>query len=370
MMHVRRLTKSDGRKLVLYGRAPLPESIEAPSPAGETPRAWPELRWHPLRAEWVIVSAHRQGRTYHPDAAANPLAPTLDPRRPTELPQGPWDMAVFENRFPSLVAWDDPAAPLPQDGDAWPPRAPARGVCEVVVYAQEADTSLGALPLDRIELLFEVWADRTRELGERHFIEYVMPFENRGLEVGATLAHPHGQIYAYGFLPPVVAAELAQQALHLEVTGHGLIGKVMDNERADGRRMLFDDGTSVAFVPGFARYPYEVWIGPREPLRRADDVDAPTRASLARALKTVLLRYDGLWGRPFPYVMVLHQAPTDGRPHPEAHFHLEFYPPLRAPDRLKYVAGAELGAGTFTNDSLPETRAAELRAVAIEEPAR
>jgi UDPglucose--hexose-1-phosphate uridylyltransferase len=195
-MHRLVLAKPDGRPLVLYARAPLPPDLGAPTPPGAAVEPNPHLRWHPLRAEWVAYAAHRQDRTFLPPPEWDPLAPTTDPTHPTELPAGPWEVAVFENRFPTLhpAAHDPPPSIVAT--------APGVGCCEVVVFTPDARGSLGGLPLDRITLLLAVWADRQRELGGRPGIAYVMPFENRGVEVGATLAHPHGQIYAYPFVPP------------------------------------------------------------------------------------------------------------------------------------------------------------------------
>ncbi|HYJ32726.1 MAG TPA: galactose-1-phosphate uridylyltransferase [Candidatus Binatia bacterium] len=352
----RRLTKPDGRSVWLYAAEPIPEGIEAPAPRGGPVVATPELRWHPLRAEWVDYAANRQERTFLPPAGYDPLAPTEPGGEPTELPAGPWEVAVFENRFPSLA----PGAPEPP-GTLVPTR-PGRGACEVVVYTQAAKGGLGDLELSRVEMLIDVWADRTRELGARPEIEYVMPFENRGVEVGATLQHPHGQIYAYPFVPPIPARELEEERRHRARSGRGLLETHLEAELADGRRILFDEEGVVAFVPVFARYPYEVWVAPRAPVPGLPDVDAPLRAAFARALRAVVRGYDALRGRPFPYVMVFHQAPTDGAAHPEAHLHVEFYPPYRTTERLKYLAGTEIGAGMFTNDALPEAKAAELQA--------
>jgi UDPglucose--hexose-1-phosphate uridylyltransferase len=235
----------------------------------------------------------------------------------------------------------------------------------VVVFTQDPDTSLGRLPLDRIELLFEVWADRTAALGARDDVAYVMPFENRGVEVGVTLHHPHGQIYAYPIVPPIPARELEQQRAHLERHGRGLLADHIRLEIDDGRRMLVDEPHAVAFVPVCARYAYEVWIAPRRAAPSLTTLTGGERADLARALKTILLKYDALYARPMPYVMVFHQAPTDGSEHPEAHFHIELYPALRMPARLKYLAGSELGAGFFTADTFPEEKARELQAVEV-----
>ena len=242
---------------------------------------------------------------------------------------------------------------------------PACGVCEVVVFTQEPSQSLGRLPLDHLELIIEVWADRYRELGAIPDVQYVMPFENRGVEVGVTLHHPHGQIYAYPFVPPVAARELASQREFFAAHSRGLLEDLIEKEIADGRRLLHATHNAIAFMPVCARYSYEVWVAPRRAAPSVAELTAEERRELARALKTVLMKFDGLWNQPFPYVMVFHQAPTDGQPHPEAHFHIEFYPAYRMRGRLKYLAGSELGAGVFTADTLPEDRAAELRAVEV-----
>ena len=359
-MHKRVLRKPDGRPLLLYGRVPIPEGLTAPSPsAGErAPNA--HLRWHPLRGEWVAYASHRQNRTFLPPPEYNPLAPTADPAHPTEVPHGPWDVAVFENLFPTLTlaAHDPPELSIPT--------APGKGVCEVVVFTQDASSSLGQLPLWHLELLIDVWADRYLELGALPDVKYVYPFENRGVEVGVTLHHPHGQIYAYPFVPPIAATELSQQSAYLERHGRGLLEDLIDREVVDQQRMIYADAAAVAFMPICARYSYEVWVAPVRPAASLAALTAEERRGIARALKTVLMKFDGLWQRPFPYIMAVHQAPTDEAPHPEAHVHFEFYPALRMRDRLKYLAGSEIGAGVFTADTLPEQKAAELRAVAVD----
>jgi len=358
-MHKRELRKPDGRRLLLYGRAPIPAGLEAPSPASTPGGDGSHLRWHPLRGEWVAYASHRQHRTFLPPPAYDPLAPTLDPALPTELPAGPYDVAVFENLFPTLSL----AAPAPR-GTLVPTR-PGAGVCEVVVFTQAREGSLGALPLDHVTLILEVWADRYRELGALDAIEYVYPFENRGVEVGVTLAHPHGQIYAYPFVPPIPARELQAQREYLAAHGRGLVDQLIRDEIDAADRLVFLSDLAAAFVPVCARYAYEVWVAPRRPAPSLADLDAQEQRAVAEALKTVLLKYDALWQRPFPYVMAVHQAPTDGGPHPEAHVHIEFYPAYRMPGRLKYLAGSELGAGVFTADTLPEDTARELREIEV-----
>jgi UDPglucose--hexose-1-phosphate uridylyltransferase len=141
---------------------------------------------------------------------------------------------------------------------------------------------------------------------------------------------------------------------------------MLQSERKDGRRLVRDEGNALAFVPVCARYPYETWVAPNRPVGTLAELDAAERKGLARALKGALLQLDGLWERPMPYLLVLYQAPSDGNEYPGSHLHFEIYPPYRTKDKLKYLAGTELGAGVFINDSLPEEKAAELRAVKVE----
>jgi len=345
--------------LTLYSNRPIPDGIVAPSPFPEPMHANPHLRWHPLRGEWVTYAGFRQNRTFLPPPEYNPLAVTTDPAHPTELPQGDYEIAVFDNRFPSLAldAHDPPQLTVPT--------APANGHCEVVVFTQDPTTALVHLPLSRIELLFQVWGERTRRIGEKGHIEYVLPFENRGAEVGVTLHHPHGQIYAYPFVPQVPARMLAEERDYYLQHGASLLCDMAKTEATDGRRVLFQDEHAIAFVPACARYPYEVWLMPTAPCQDFASLSDVQRASLARCLKTVLLKYETLWNRPFPYLMAWYQAPLDGMAHPETQLHAQFYPPYRSRDRLKYLAGTEIGAGMFAMDVLPEEKAAELQAVNV-----
>jgi UDPglucose--hexose-1-phosphate uridylyltransferase len=358
-VYKRSLRKPDGRSLHLYAAQPIPDELVAPSPLQAPWQPDSHLRWHPLRGEWVIYATHRQRRTFLPDAEQNPLAPTLNPSHPTEVPAGSWDIAVFDNLFPALSRHAQEAPPAIVDTE------PALGACEVVVFTQTPTNSLGRLPLQHIAMLFEVWADRHRELGARDDVQYVLPFENRGVEVGVTLHHPHGQIYAYPFVPPVARQELEMQRRHFERTRRSLLEDLTARELEEGRRILYRGGQIAAFVPACARYAYEVWIAPIRAVASLADLDAEQRMDYARALKTVLLKLDGLWSAPMPYVLVFHQAPTDGAAHPEAHLRIEIYPPYRMRGRLKYLAGSELGAGVFTADTAPEDKAAELQAVEV-----
>jgi UDPglucose--hexose-1-phosphate uridylyltransferase len=317
------------------------------------------MRWHPLRGEWITYAAYRQDRTFLPPPEYNPFAVTRSAENPTEVPQGDWDVAVFDNRFPSL---DLAASEAPQ---LIVPTRPAVGKCEVVVFAQDPLASLAGLPLDHIELLIDVWAARTASLAKHPDIAYVLPFENKGAEVGVTLHHPHGQIYAYPVIPPVPARMQEAALAHYQTHRRGVLQDLIRDEMREGARMIYEGDAAVAFVPVCARYPYEVWVATVAPVATFMDLAEAQKRDLARALKTVLMKYDGLWSRPFPYLMAWYQAPVDGAAHPEWHLHAQFYPPYRTPTKLKYLAGTELAAGLYAMDALPEDKARELQQVAV-----
>ena len=358
-MHCMELVKPDGRILTLYSRMPITSFDPAPSPFPEPSGANPHLRWHPLRGEWVAYAAYRQDRTFLPPPQYDPLSVTVDPANPTELPRGDYEVAVFDNRFPSLtpLAHDPPQLIVPT--------APAGGQCEVVVFTQDGAGSLGALALGHVELLLQVWGERTARLAAKSAIAYVLPFENRGAEVGVTLHHPHGQIYAYPFVPPVPQRMLAQEAEFYEIHNEALLVDLARREADSAERLLYRGEHAIAFVPACARYPYEVWVMPSAQVENFNALAPHQRRDLARALKTVLLKYEALWQRPFPYLMAWYQAPPDGRPHPETQLHAQFYPPYRTRDRLKYLAGTELAAGMFAMDALPEDKARELQQIQV-----
>jgi UDPglucose--hexose-1-phosphate uridylyltransferase len=308
----------------------------------------PELRFDPLRGEWVAYASDRNDRTFLPTDFC-PLCPGGQ-RGDSEIPFEDFAVIVFENRFPAFG---------PDRVDGRPVRPPSTG-CEVIVYTAQHELTLAELPRDRVKLLVDVWADRYRELGARPEVAYVFIFENKGREMGVTMSHPHGQIYALPFIPPVAQSELRTSRGHAVETGRCLHCAEIESEAA-GPRCLFDEVGMLAFVPRAARWPYEVHLYPHRHVASVADLDDGERWQLADALLRVSGNYDRHFGFSAPYVMAVHQAPTDGRAWPEAHLHFEFYPPHRRSDRLKQLAGVEIGVGTFVNDTEPEITAAELR---------
>ena len=317
-----------------------------------------ELRWNPLLGEWVATATHRQERTFLPPADFCPLCPTKEGGFPTEVPESTYDLVVFENRFPSLRT--DPPPPAVEATALYPVR-PGQGVCEVVLYSPNHSSTLAQEPVEQIYKLVRVWTDRFRELGALDFVDYVFEFENKGEAIGVTLHHPHGQIYAYPFIPPRIKQELEQSRAYQANTGRCLLCDIVADERRDGRRIVAENNSFVAYIPFFAGYPYEVHISASRHLQALTDLRDAEQRDLAELLKMVLTAYDKLFNLSFPYIMVLHQRPTDGEAYDYYHFHIEFYPPLRTATKLKYLAGSETGAGLFINDTLAEEKAAELR---------
>ncbi|QTL97346.1 galactose-1-phosphate uridylyltransferase [Iocasia frigidifontis] len=320
-----------------------------------------ELRWDPVSREWVITATHRQNRTFKPPKDYCPLCPTKEGGFPTEVPED-YDLVVFQNKFPSLQA--NPPEP-DIGGSVLYPVDKAEGICEVVLFTPEHNGIMSREPLSRYVKLVKVWQDRYQELGSKDFIDYVFIFENKGEEVGVTLEHPHGQIYAYPFIPPKIKRELDSSRDHYEKEGECLFCSLIAEEIADGRRVVTSNDSFTAIVPFFARYTYEVHIYANNHLSSFNDFCAREIEDLAEILRTVIQKYDNLFGFVFPYIMAIHQQPTDGSGEEYSHFHIEFYPPYRTKDKLKYLAGSEAGAGAYINNSLPEDKAAELRKIEV-----
>lgn len=355
--HRKEITKPDGRRLWFYSWDVPPPELTSSGHGPTLESEGLELRWNPVLEEWIVVAPERQDRTFFPPDEYCPLCPTRDLTRPTELPARDYELAVFENRFPSFSR----AARPPSRARAPNEAAKARGSAEVVVYSSDHAAALSEQPVERVDRLVEVWTDRYRELAARSEVHYVLIFENHGEEIGVTLTHPHGQIYAFPFVPPVPARELATAARYRRRKGSCLQCDVVAAEAKARERVVFANDGFLAFVPYSARYPYEVHVVSRRHRASLLELTDGERHDLATALHTMLRKYDNLWSRPMPFVMVLHQRPADGRRYPGCHMHFEFTPPYRSRDKLKFLAGCEVGAGVFINDARAEETAKELR---------
>lgn len=235
----------------------------------------------------------------------------------------------------------------------WPPLGDDR--CEILLFCPEHDGSLGGLGTDRARRVIDLWADRTLAQGARDDVDYVLIFENRGAEVGATIAHPHGQLYALDAVPPSPHDELAGDTCPI----------CCEIER--GHQVVARGGWS-AVVPHAAAWPYEILVAPTAHVPDLPTLDHGARTAFADVLTDVLARLDLLFDEPMPYMLWVHQRPTDGGTWPQAHVHVEIAPLLRQPGVQRYVAAGELGSGMFFNPLLPEDAAAALRAVGSDTP--
>ena len=328
-----------------------------------------EERWHPLREEWVIVAAHRQSRPWSGAEITGqaPKPPAFDPgcylcpgNARVSGATNP-DYAgtfVFDNDHP-CVGEKAPRDLVPPPG-VYRSR-PAAGVARVVCYSPRHDLTLAELDVNGVDDLLRTWQEQMRELASHPDVNYVLIFENKGEAVGVSNPHPHCQIYATNFTFKYIETELAAGRRHLDETGRVLFQDILAAERQDGRRIITQRDSAIAFVPYFARYAYETYVAPLRSVATIADLDDIERRDLAAVLRDVVIRFDNLWRMPFPYVMALHQGPVKGDTK-GYHFHIEFHPPLRRPNLLKYLAGPEIGGGNFLSDTSPEEKAAELAA--------
>jgi UDPglucose--hexose-1-phosphate uridylyltransferase len=328
-----------------------------------------EERWHPLREEWVIVAAHRQNRpwsgetidhnedalpAYVPDCYLCPGNVRVSGARNDNYTS----TFVFDNDHPS-VGFEAPQILQPPAGIYR--NQPATGIARVVCYSPNHSLALAELEPAAIDNLLEVWQEQYRELSAREEIKHVLIFENKGEAVGVSNPHPHCQIYATNFVFKTIETEARAGERHFAETGRILFQDVIQAEKEDGRRTICENETAIAFVPYFARYAYEVFVAPKATHPSIATLAPEELHDFGALLKQVLVKFDNLWQMPFPYVMPLHQAPTDGGDYSSFHFHIEFHPPLRRPNLLKYLAGPEIGGGNFLSDTAPEEKAEELR---------
>ncbi len=330
-----------------------------------------EQRWHPLREEWVIVSAHRQDRPWIGERLADPEAaiPSYDP----DCTFCPGNTRVGGDRNPdyeSTFVFDNDHPCVGRDApvDLAPPVPPNRirpatGISRVVCFSPKHNLTLAEMEPAAAEDLMGTWQGEYVDLGGRPDIQHILMFENKGEAVGVSNPHPHGQIYATNFVFKTIETEARASARYLSETGRNLFQDILAAELQDGRRILCENETAVAFIPYFGRYAYEVFVAPKSTHPSIAALSDREVGDFTEVLQQVLIKFDNLWQMPFPYVMPFHQAPTDDGDYPGFHFHIEFHPPLRKPNLLKYLAGPEIGGGNFLSDTVPEEKAAELKAL-------
>jgi len=352
---------ADGRTIRYYDSANQSRTAIDQRPV-ETQPAIGELRLDSLVNEWVVMSAHRQGRVFLPPKELCPLCPTTGELL-TEIPERDFEVAVFDNRSPSLRpptgdwALPDQVGPETDIGTA-------AGKCEVICFTAEHGKSFKDLSLARVRVLLEAWIDRTEELSQEAFIEHIAPFENRGEEVGVTLSHPHSQIYAYSYLPPRVEKMLAVAKTYKETNGKILFDEILAREIRDHERIIARNDRWIAFVPYASRYPFEIHVAPLNPTADLAGLTVQDRDAFPEIALEVMKRLDGVFGIDMAYIAMWHQAPVRvGRDLLRLHWQITSV--RRAPGKLKYLAGSESAMGAFIMDMRPEQSAAQLREVKL-----
>jgi UDPglucose--hexose-1-phosphate uridylyltransferase len=355
---------ADGREIIYFDerddavRLLLdPRDLRAATPAST-------IRHDLALDEWVALAGHRQDRVHLPPDDECPLCPSRDGRQ-TEIPSPDYDVVVFENRSPSF-ALPVTAVHDPRAGPLFVERAGV-GRCEVVCFTAEHDSSFSALAPARVRTVLEVWTDRTAALSALPHVEQVFCFENRGEEIGVTLSHPHGQIYAYPFVTPRTGHMLASARAHREQTRRNLFADLLEAERRHGERVVARGEHWTAFVPFAARWPLEVHLYPNRRVADLTDLCEPEREELSWLYLDVLRRMEAVYDDSLPYIAAWHQAPVRVD-RDLAYLHLQIFSIRRAPGKLKYLAGSESAMGAFVNDVLPETAARLLREASVAGP--
>jgi len=310
-----------------------------------------ELRYHPFLKDWVMIASERQDRPQMPKDWC-PFCPGSG-----RVPEH-YDVLKYDNDFPAL----SPSPPVPDDvATDFFHVAPAYGKCEVILYSPDHRITLPELPLDHVVKLVDLWCERFEALSRDDKVKYIMIFENRGEVVGVTMPHPHGQIYAYPFLPKKLELEMAAASEHRKEHGTCLFCDWMENERGEGKRVIFENDHFSVILPFFTEYPYGIYIISKAHKQYITEFNSEEKRALADAVRSAAGTLDSLFDCAFPYMMCMHNAPVNRGDTGDYHFHIEFFPPMRSKEKQKFNASSETGAWAHCNPTAPEEKAAELR---------
>ena len=314
-----------------------------------------ELRFNPLTKDWVMIASHRQNRPQMPKDWC-PFCPGPDNKKVPNT----YEVLKYDNDFPALS--QNPPVPDDVETELYK-TAPSYGKCEVILYSPDHTATLPELSVPHIKKLVDLWQARYSELSKDEKIKYIFIFENRGEAVGVTMPHPHGQIYGYPFIPKKVELELASSKEHLENTGKCLICDMVKNEYDFGKRIIMENEHFVVFLPFYTEYPYGVYIVSKNHRHNIAEFDDAEKEALAQILRETVGTLDSLFDMKFPYMMCMHQSPVNVEDTSDyAHFHIEFFPPMRSKDKIKFCASSETGAWAHCNPTAPEAVAEELKA--------
>lgn len=311
-----------------------------------------ELRWHPLIEDWVMIASHRQNRPQMPKDWC-PFCPGSG-----KVPDQ-FDVYEYDNDFPALS--QNPPEPDDVATDFFKVK-PAYGKCEVILYSPEHTVTLPELSVDHISKLVDLWVERFNAIKADKNIKYVFIFENRGEAVGVTMPHPHGQIYGYSVVPKKLQLEVNSAKKYLSENGKCIFCDMLEKETQAEKRIIFKTEHFTVFLPFFCEYPYGVYIMANRHVSNIAEFTDEEKRDFAKVMKETTGMLDSLFGFKFPYMMCMHNAPVNGEDSSEYfHFHVEFFPPMRSADKIKFNASSETGAWAHCNPTAPEAKAEELR---------
>ena len=367
----------------------------------EVPSEAPQMRQDPLTGDWIpmsrlwakrpatILSADSNNHDSAAGSAAGSTQSRIDPfagRKPQceyqngEIPDEDYDVVVFENRYPAMAnVAGVPNTTTYVDGNPLWKQAPAAGRCEVICFSSNEDMLPANLSVLRMRTIVEAWAFRTAEISQIEGIEQIYPFENHGSQIGVTLHHPHGQIYAYPFIAPRLEQELRHTEAYFERTGSNLLKDLMNSEIEAKKRVIMHNHSWVAYVPAAARWPLEVHVAPVRDVLTLDQLDDQERWDLAQIYITLLRRANKFFGLSplnagesasagnslafdssssefvdLPYVAAWHQAPVHDSRRSHYRLNLQFFSFMRDANKIKYLAGSEAGMASWISDTTPE----------------
>lgn len=311
-----------------------------------------ELRWHPLIKDWVIIASHRQNRPQMPKDWC-PFCPGSG-----KVPEN-YEVLKYDNDFPSL--FQEP--PVPDDVPTeFYKMKEAYGKCEVILYSPQHTITLPELSVDHVKKLVDLWTKRFIEISKDKKIKYIFIFENRGELVGVTMPHPHGQIYGYSYIPKKLELELDACKEYYDEKGTCLICNMAKDEMKFKQRIIFENRDFVVFLPFFTEYPYGIYIVSKRHIQNLTQFSEDEKVNLAQTVRDAAGTLDSLFGFKFPYMMCMHQDPVNSGDFSDYyHFHIEFFPPLRAANKQKFNASSETGVWAHANPTKPEEKAEEIR---------
>ena len=304
----------------------------------------PEFRWNPLLDTWTLVATNRQHRPHLPKDYC-PFCPSQNKALPN------YDVLAYDNDFPTMTL--ENKEPVSKSKAGIFRKAEAVGKCEVILYSPEHNKQLYQLSDAHVLKIVELWNTRFTELSKDKRVKYIFEFENRGEEVGVTIPHPHGQLYAYSFIPVKIREELDNCKKYYQQNGSNLFADLNKAEKKHKKRVVYENKSFIAYIPYFTDYPFGVFVVNKKLKGNITQFTLNEKRDLAELLKKLTAAFDKIYDRPFPYMMCLHQTPVNEKKYGDAEkyfaFHIEFYPPLRAKDKIKWYAGSEMGAGAAAN---------------------